>query len=189
MTAKAQSNLNHEKMDYKQIDFNIQPSSEVAQDVLSAMLGEVGFDTFEPTETGLRAYIPAGNFSDDAVQQCLVDFFMPDMYEIKTICAFTQCNNVQEEIASYIEQQSDDTEIIAFSDITFGSVNQWLGIYKQRPHYHLFSGTNLPLIMSVLLKPKDVYLSDEDIQQIIQECTGSVVYVNTLQAQTDEDDE
>lgn len=65
-------------MDYKQIDFNIQPLSEVAQDVLSAMLGETGFDTFEPTEKGLRAYIPAGNFSDDNLRQCLVDFFIPD---------------------------------------------------------------------------------------------------------------
>ena len=65
-------------MDYKQIDFNIHPTSEVAQDVLSAMLGEVGFDTFEPTETGIRAYIPADKFFDDTLQQCLIDFFMPN---------------------------------------------------------------------------------------------------------------
>ena len=118
-----------------------------------------------------------------------INFFMPDMYEVKAICAFTRCNNVQEEIASFINEQTEDTEIIAFSDITFGSVNQWLGLYKDRPHYHLFSGTNLPLIMSVLLKPKDVYLSSQDIEQIIEECKGSVVYVNNLTAQTSEDDE
>jgi len=118
-----------------------------------------------------------------------IDFFMPDMYEVKTICAFTKCNEVQEEIASFINAQSEDTEIIAFSDITFGSVNQWLGIYKDRPHYHLFSGTNLPLIMSVLLKPNDVYLTKEDIDHCIEECANSVVYVNDLQSQTNEDDE
>ncbi len=65
-------------MDYKQIEFNIRPTTEVAQDVLSAMLGEVGFDTFEPIDSGLRAYIPAADFSENTVRECLADFFMPD---------------------------------------------------------------------------------------------------------------
>ena len=118
-----------------------------------------------------------------------IDFFMPGMYEVKSICAFTKCNNVQEEIAEFINSQTEDTEIVAFSDITFGSVNQWLGLYKNRPHYHLFSGTNLPLIMSVLLKPAEEYLTEEVIQQCIAECTGSVVYVNAIKAEVSEDDE
>lgn len=118
-----------------------------------------------------------------------IDFFMPEKYEVKSICAFTKCNNVEEEIASFINAQSAETEIIAFSDITFGSVNQWLGLYRDRPHYHLFSGTNLPLIMSVLLKPDDEYLDEETIAQCIEECAYSVVYVNNMKAEVSEDDE
>ena len=118
-----------------------------------------------------------------------IDFFMPGLYEVKSICAFTKCNEVQEEIASFINAQQEDTEIVAFSDITFGSVNQWLGIYRDRPHFHLFSGTNLPLIMSVLLKPADEYLTEEVIAQCIEECTHSVVYVNNLKAEVSEEDE
>ena len=118
-----------------------------------------------------------------------IDFFMPGMYEVKAICAFTKCNNVEEEIAEFINSQSSETEIIAFSDITFGSVNQWLGIYKERPHYHLFSGTNLPLIMSVLLKPQDEYLTTETIERCIEECSRSVVYVNSLTSDVSDDDE
>ncbi len=118
-----------------------------------------------------------------------IDFFMPGMYEVKAICAFTKCNNVEEEIAEFINSQSSETEIIAFSDITFGSVNQWLGIYKERPHYHLFSGTNLPLIMSILLKPQDEYLTVETIERCIEECSRSVVYVNSLTSDVSDDDE
>ena len=65
-------------MDYKQIEFYIKPISEVAQDVLSAILGEVGYDTFEPVDTGLKAYIPSQNYDESVLKQCLDDFFMPD---------------------------------------------------------------------------------------------------------------
>ena len=34
-------------MEYKAVTFTLAPNSEEAVDVLSAMLGEVGFDTFE----------------------------------------------------------------------------------------------------------------------------------------------
>lgn len=119
-----------------------------------------------------------------------IDFFIPERYEVKTICAFTKENNVQEVLADYFNSLDEADEVIAFSDVIFGSVNQWLGIYKNRPHYHLFSGTNLPLILTVLLKPQDEYLSAEEAEDAARECLGSVVYVNTYSPDnsTDEDE-
>lgn len=72
-------------MDYKAVNFQIQPMTEEAVDVLSAMLGEVGFDTFETTDTGLKAYIPASNYSEANVQQVIADFFIPDLYIIYNV--------------------------------------------------------------------------------------------------------
>ena len=119
-----------------------------------------------------------------------IDFFMPGMYEVKTICAFTKCNTVREELEAYFSAQDPEDEIVAFSDILFGSVNQWLGFYKDRPHYHLFTGTNAPLLLAVLLKPQEEYLTEEDIQSIITECSSSIIYVNSYQSSNaSEDDE
>ena len=118
-----------------------------------------------------------------------IDFFIPERYEVKTICAFTKENNVQEELEKYFSELNDDDEVIAFSDVVFGSVNQWLGVYKNRPHYHLFSGTNLPLILTVLLKPQDEYLTEEEAAAAAEECVASVVYVNSYNPNNASDDD
>lgn len=43
---------------YLVYDFSIAPMSEDVADILVALLGEQGFDSFEQTDTGLRAYVP-----------------------------------------------------------------------------------------------------------------------------------
>ena len=44
-------------MKYYELNFTISPCSQDAQDVLSALAGEAGCETFEETTTGLKAYI------------------------------------------------------------------------------------------------------------------------------------
>lgn len=70
-------------MDYKAVNFQIQPMSEEAADVLAAMLGEAGFDTFEMTDEGLKAYIPAHDYQEQSVQQVTRSFYMPNPHIIK----------------------------------------------------------------------------------------------------------
>ena len=56
----------------------ITPYSEAAGDILCAQLGEIGFDSFEPTETGIKAYISKETFSESALQNTLEDVVIPD---------------------------------------------------------------------------------------------------------------
>ena len=44
-------------MKYFEVEFTISPYSADASDVLAAMAGEAGFETFEETETGLKGYV------------------------------------------------------------------------------------------------------------------------------------
>ncbi len=118
-----------------------------------------------------------------------IEFFLEGMFEVTTICAFTKENNPQEKIIDYFGNQSPDTEIIAFSDVLFGSVNQWLGTYIGRPHYHLITGTNLPVILAVLMKNPGEYLTNEDVVECIESCADSIIYVNNYQPETDDEDE
>lgn len=66
-------------MNYKIVDFVLSPYSEDAADILSAMLGEVGFDSFELTDTGLKAYIPEADLVEDEVERCIEGFLLPDV--------------------------------------------------------------------------------------------------------------
>ena len=44
-------------MKYFEVEFTISPFSSDAADLLAAIAGEVGFETFEETTTGLMGYI------------------------------------------------------------------------------------------------------------------------------------
>ena len=61
-------------MKYYELNFTISPCSQDAQDVLSALAGEAGCETFEETTTGLKAYIQQQLFDEDALKLVLESF-------------------------------------------------------------------------------------------------------------------
>lgn len=50
-------------MSYKELVFTLISDEEYQQDLLIHTLGELGFDTFEETDFGFKAYIPSANFN------------------------------------------------------------------------------------------------------------------------------
>lgn len=75
-------------MQYLFADITINPYSEDAADCLAAMLGEVGFDTFEPSDHGLKAYIQSELFDEDQLKQAIEGLFFPvevayEMHELE----------------------------------------------------------------------------------------------------------
>lgn len=61
-------------MRYFEVDFTISPYSADASDILAAMAGEVGFETFEETETGLKGYVQQSLFDVSVLNTALEDF-------------------------------------------------------------------------------------------------------------------
>lgn len=82
-------------MQYVQVLFSCKPNSEVLTDVLSAQLGEIGFESFIPVETGLEAYIPLRDLSLEQVDKLLSDF--PLEAEITYSCQEMEDKNWNEE--------------------------------------------------------------------------------------------
>lgn len=52
----------------------MQPCMQDAQDILSALAGEAGFETFEETATGLKGYVQQALFDEDVLLQVLEGF-------------------------------------------------------------------------------------------------------------------
>lgn len=64
-------------MKYIEADFRIEPASEAAGDVLCALLGDAGFEAFEPREGGVKAYVQDTLWNEDEVKALVADFPMP----------------------------------------------------------------------------------------------------------------
>ena len=61
-------------MKYFEAIFTVLPYSTDACDVLAAMAGEVGFETFEETETGLKGYVQQSLFDEEALRETISAF-------------------------------------------------------------------------------------------------------------------
>jgi len=58
-------------MDYLEIEFSLFPNEEYVQDVLSAELGAIGFESFLPSESGLVAYSPINVYDENNLKELL----------------------------------------------------------------------------------------------------------------------
>jgi len=61
-------------MDYIEVNFIIEPFEEYISDVLASELGEIGFDSFVPSEVGMDAYILQSKFDESELKNLLSDF-------------------------------------------------------------------------------------------------------------------
>ena len=64
-------------MKYYEVDFSILPVSSDATDLLAALAGEAGFETFEETAGGLRGYVRQQLFDRPVLDSVLQSFPMP----------------------------------------------------------------------------------------------------------------
>lgn len=61
----------HLNMDYLKITIHINPFIEWLRDILTAELGEIGYESFVEAEDGMDAYIPEENYSKKQLKQIL----------------------------------------------------------------------------------------------------------------------
>ena len=72
-------------MKYFEVEFTITPCSQVAQDLLSALAGEAGFETFEETADGLKGYVQQTLFDESVLSSALEDFPLDDTHIIYNV--------------------------------------------------------------------------------------------------------
>ena len=65
-------------MKYLEFAFHTTPCTEVVNDVLSAVLGEVGFESFVEQADGIAAYIQKDLYSENALKEALANFPLPN---------------------------------------------------------------------------------------------------------------
>lgn len=136
-----------------------------------------------------RKIIIASHSQLAAGMKATLGFFTSDVSSVVAITAYEDNQPIDEVVAKLINQYSDDTELVIFTDVAFGSVNQQFAKYISRPHLHLLSGMNLPLIMAFALLTTDHYLESDEIERLVEEARQQLVYFNDQIAAMDDDDE
>lgn len=70
--------------DYVELRINLDPMpGSDATDLLAGMLGDIGFESFVPDETGITAYVAVGLWDEATVKETLADFPYPCRLECK----------------------------------------------------------------------------------------------------------
>ena len=65
-------------MKYFEVPFTTQPCNETVNDIVSALAGEIGFESFVEWEEGVQAYIQQGLFDKEAIAEMVTNFPLPD---------------------------------------------------------------------------------------------------------------
>lgn len=98
------------------------------------------------------------------------------MVEITTIDAYvTPEDDVEKKFEEYFAQHEND-RIFVFTDLMGGSVNQKLLGYSQKENVTLITGTNLPVLMQVMMADDDV--TEEEIQEFIDDAREELQVVD-----------
>ena len=65
-------------MKYFEVTFTTSPCNETVNDVVSALAGEIGFESFVEWENGVQAYIQQSLFDEEGLKSMVADFPLPD---------------------------------------------------------------------------------------------------------------
>ena len=98
------------------------------------------------------------------------------MAEITTIDAYvTPEDNVEKKFEEYFAQHEND-RIFVFTDLMGGSGNQKLLGYSQKENVTLITGTNLPVLMQVMMADDDV--TEDEIREFIDDAREELQVVD-----------
>ncbi|MCF7547085.1 PTS N-acetylglucosamine transporter subunit IIBC [Enterococcus faecium] len=107
-----------------------------------------------------------------------VQYILPNVGEITAIAGYIDNSSIEEKINEVMVRDNEDTDILIFTDMLGGSVNQAFIKYINQPNVYLITGMNLPVVLTILLNTLNKRLTDNHIREAIQEAQDQLVYVN-----------
>lgn len=103
--------------------------------------------------------------------------------KIQTITAFldNDMSNPKTMVETACEAVNADDELIVFTDIMHGSVNQFFMPFA-KDNIYVISGVNLPLICEVIAQyafsPAEAKVDPDQLREIVEQAKEAIVYVN-----------
>ena len=109
-----------------------------------------------------------------------LDIIIGEMDNVFLVQAYLdESKSVEDELAEVLETVTADEELIIFTDLLGGSVNNIMLRNALRDNVHIVSGFNLPLLIEIILGDADTPVI-EVIECAINNAKEQMVYVNKL---------
>ena len=163
----------------------MQPDTEVAE-ILMAHLAEIGFEMFEENEDGLKAYVPAKEFTNEMEENLIPEYLKADIRFAKNFIKHENWNAVWESnfepelIANRIYVRADfhlaqtqyEHELIIQPKMAFGTghhpttalvMEQMLNLdFKNKTVLDMGCGTGILAVLAEQLGAKSILAIDND---------------------------
>ena len=136
-----------------------------------------------------RKIILASHHQFSSVLADTVNFISNNSSDIVALTAYMDNQPVEQQVKSLMASIPAEVEIVILTDMLAGSVNQQFFNYRMRPHTQIISGMNLPLALAIALEPTDHELTDQRVCDLITQAQESIVSVNQMSIEMDDDDE
>lgn len=109
-----------------------------------------------------------------------IKIFTAETNHIQAIPFYTQEEGYDAEAAldQYMAAVLPSDQVVIFTDILWGSVNQkLLNLVQGKQNIHLITGLNLPIILEIItINPEEI--TPQLIQEKVTSCQESIVYMN-----------
>lgn len=121
-----------------------------------------------------KILIATHGYFADGVKSSL-NLLVGDRKEITVINAYVDESDVTKQYDAFFENVEEEDDIIVFTDLYGGSVNQQLFNYTQQHQAILITGFNLPILLEVLLAPEK--LTKEKACELVESCRNELKVV------------
>ncbi len=97
---------------------------------------------------------------------------------VTAISAYVENISIEEQAKDFFSKIGEDDEVVVFTDILGGSVNQYFITQLSKKHFHLITGINLPIIITFLYLSDESYLEPSTIESEVENARNQLVYMN-----------
>ncbi len=121
--------------------------------------------------------------------QSTIQMLLGNKKILNALIAYVDESNINKLSEPIFEDLKRGVEVVVFTDISHGSVNQYFVPYLNRLNLHVITGVNLPLILSIMLLNEDSKLDAEMINNEVEFAREQIIYMNTHTIHITDDDE
>jgi len=118
-----------------------------------------------------------------------LEFIAGKQDNVQVLDAYVDGDPIDDKVKNLFDEIDDDVEVVVFTDMLAGSVNQKFFPYRTRPHTHIITGMNLPVVLGIAMEGTNDYITVDRIHHIISESRNALQYVNEFSVDDDEEDE
>lgn len=117
-----------------------------------------------------------------------LNYIAPNTVEVLAINGYVENESIESQIEEVLNQFESDDQMLVFTDLLGGSVNQSFAKLLSDKNIKLIAGVNLPVLLTLALKFNVADLNDDDIRSAIDEAREQIVYVNDVLSGQSTDD-